>query len=224
MTTNSTKQGLIAVIADIIDSKKIDVHQRRVYQKQLKDILKKINNQFYDDICSNFIITLGDEFQGVLNNAEHLFDIIDMIQFNLKEIRIRFGIGIGEIVTDIDREASIGSDGPAYHRARNSLQALKKIKNNEQNLYIQTPDLLINELLNTHLFWISKTNKRWSDLQLSIIEKKIETNNITQNEIAILLDIDQSRVSRSLKASSFENYLQSQKAICQIIEKERRRI
>ena len=116
-----SNSGLVAIIGDIVDSKKINEHKRNEYQNILREVLIDINTTYKNEISSNFIITLGDEFQGLLKSSKHLFDILELIQFKMDAVKIRFGVGLGKIYTEIDPTSSIGSDGPAYHRARNSL-------------------------------------------------------------------------------------------------------
>lgn len=41
-------------------------------------------------------------------------------------VRLRFGIGFGEISTNIFCEAAIGTDGPAYYEARKMIEKLHK--------------------------------------------------------------------------------------------------
>lgn len=217
---NYNNDNLIAIIGDIIDSKKIDENNRRVLQSKLSSTLSEINEEYKEDIVSNFIITLGDEFQGILNKSQYLFEIIEKIQFNISDVQFRFGIGIGKIYTDINREASIGFDGPAYHKARKSISILKNNKN-FQNIYIESSDIVFDEELNAHLFWVCNCFNNWSPLQKKIVKLKIKDYNIIQAKISDILHIDQSLVSRSIKASNFENYNLSKKSIIKLLETKR---
>ena len=60
-------------------------------------------------------ITLGDDFQGLLHSGEHVMDIIQYIKREAYPIKIRFGIGIGAITTNINAMISIGADGSGYY-------------------------------------------------------------------------------------------------------------
>jgi len=113
----------IAIIGDIIDSKKIK--SRRQIQEKLNRILKHVNEAYYADISAKFIITLGDEFQGLLKSFEHMLDIVKYIQREMYPVMLRFGIGFGEINTNIFFEAAIGADGPAYYAAREVIEQLR---------------------------------------------------------------------------------------------------
>ena len=209
---------LIAIIGDIKESKKLDSVKRGEYQRKLKEVLDQINNKYKDEIQSNFIITLGDEFQGVLNSATHLFDIVELIQFEMDPILIRFGLGIGKIFTDINRLASIGADGPAYHRARNCISIMKESRDDVQNLYLETADPIKDFEINSHLYWVCNNFNNWTQLQRNIIKYKETNPSITQTEIASILKINQSLVSRSLKSSRYDNFVKSKISISQILE------
>ena len=87
----------IALIGDIKGSKSIN--ERGKLQKHVTNILKTVNDKFAQSIASKFLITLGDEFQGLLSSTEHLMDIIQFIKTEAQTIEIRFGIGVGTITS-----------------------------------------------------------------------------------------------------------------------------
>lgn len=82
----------IAIIGDIKNSKKIEDRNR--VQKKLNEILNDINEKYQDDISAKFIITLGDEFQGLLGDGKNVIEIIEEIQWKMHPVEIRFGIGM----------------------------------------------------------------------------------------------------------------------------------
>lgn len=108
-------QILLAIIGDIIDSK--NIKNRNKIQKDLNKVLKDLNRNYEKDIVSKWTITLGDEFQALLKPNLYIFKMLDYISYKMDPVKIRFGLGLGEISTDINYEKSIGSDGPAYWRA-----------------------------------------------------------------------------------------------------------
>lgn len=114
----------IAIIGDIKDSKKIK--NRGLIQEKLNCVLNYVNEAYDADISAKFVVTLGDEFQGLLKRKEHLFTIIRHIQREMYPVRLRFGIGLGEISTTIFSEAAIGADGPAYYAAREMIEQLRE--------------------------------------------------------------------------------------------------
>lgn len=200
-----------AIIGDIVESKKI--LNRNEAQEKLNHILKDINIEYERNIAAKFIITLGDEFQGLLSNPIHLFDIIDKIKFKMYPIKIRFGVGIGNIHTNINKEMALGADGPAYHYARKMIEEIKILnKTNSKSQYntdigvssIYKTDIV--SLINNNLCLCYFIEEKWTDKQRELIEK-IMFSNKTQREIANELNLVQSSVQRRLKSSGYYNYI-----------------
>ena len=70
-----------ALIGDLIHSRDIPSHQRETVQKRLRLLLDEMNTQFSDYLASPFLVTLGDEFQGLLTAAEPALEIIEYIDW-----------------------------------------------------------------------------------------------------------------------------------------------
>ena len=155
-----------AIIGDIKNSKEID--NRYEVQNKLKKILDDINLKY---IKANFLITLGDEFQGLLNSPAFAIEIVKYIQRELYPVKLRFGIGIGEISTAINQKAAIGADGPAFYAAR---EIINFLKNEEKHLKNQAPDIQIKyynsksieiDEINIMLALIKVIEDSWTDKQ-----------------------------------------------------------
>ena len=101
----------IALIGDLIESKQLK--NRKQAQKDLQDMMAVLNQDYRDYLVSPFTVTTGDEFQALLRPNPEIMQLLDQIALGFPH-PIRFGLGLGEIVTDINREQSIGADGPAY--------------------------------------------------------------------------------------------------------------
>ncbi len=197
----------IAIIGDIVDSR--EIKNRDVFQKKLNVVLDNINNKYSDDISSKFMITLGDEFQGLLITNDNLFNIIFEIEKSVYPTKIRFGIGIGAINTYINPEMSIGADGPAYHYARKMIDKLKikesKYKNSPSNILIHTEKEDTNMLLESILELTYAIKSNWTTKQRHTIEcyKGCGEN---QYETATKLNVTQSTVNKAIKSSMFYQY------------------
>ena len=130
-------KNYIVIIGDIKKSKQIS--DRNCIQKKFESCLNEINANYKNDIAANFLITLGDEFQGVLSAGKNLFKIIDHIKSSIYPQKLRFGIGIGQISTDLNNIA-LGSDGPAYYAARRSIEYLHQLEKTEK---LKTQDIYV---------------------------------------------------------------------------------
>lgn len=113
----------LALIGDIVNSK--GEANRGDLQRKLTTALKRISER-KPKLASPYTITLGDEFQAVYKSADNLFRDIFSIMAEVAPTGVRFGIGVGELTTAINPKQALGMDGPAFHRARDSITILKK--------------------------------------------------------------------------------------------------
>lgn len=199
----------IAIIGDIKKSKQLD--DRRKIQIQLQSILNDINIKYAKDIESKFMITLGDEFQGLLGCGENIMNIISEIEAKIYPVEIRYGIGIGELTTDINPDLPLGADGPAYYNARDAVEYLKnnekKSKASESNIMIMadSENSSTVNLLNTILSLETVLKSKWTDRQRVIIHDYIK-NEDNQIRTAESLSITQSSVQKSLSNANYYTY------------------
>ena len=204
-----------AIIGDIVHSKSIPIAERDIVQQQLNRLLMAINTHFSQHISADFIITLGDEFQGLLNNSAYCMDIVEQIIREMHPQKIRFGIGIGDIITQINPQKAIGADGAAYHLAREAITAINK-KSNMLNIAcsnVEVPCFLVRfetgtvdgVLLNLLSGFIHEIISKWSKKQWEAIKALAESNN-SQSDAAILIGCPKSTVSKNLRAAQYKKY------------------
>ena len=205
----SSRRNYVAIIGDMVDSKKMD--DRKDNQEKFVEILNNINKKYKGDIISKFNITLGDEFQGVLNNCDNIIQIIEEIEFSINPVEFRFGIGVGEISTNIDYENSFRTDGTAFHRARQMIKNVSD-KNKQHaefktNIMIKTDELnkdsdaLLNSLFSTSY----ALKKMWTKRQYEIISEYLQ-NDCNQYKCSKVLKINQASVSKALKVTNYYTY------------------
>jgi hypothetical protein len=208
-----------AIIGDIIDSKKIQ--DRQQVQHDMTNVLNIINEKYKTNVSSKFMITLGDEFQGLLINGEFITEIIDTIEREMYPISLRFGIGVGSISTKINYDMPLGADGPAYYNARKMIEYIKKSKNKKMegksNIRIEVENgLYLSELINSIFSMSTVIKSRWTSRQREIIDAYIKCNEV-QSPTAALLRINQSNVQKALKISGFYEYQRANKSITKVL-------
>ncbi|MCG8479779.1 MAG: SatD family protein [Spirochaetales bacterium] len=115
--------NVVAVIADIVRSR--DIEQRRDFQRTLKSRLRTVSERAGASLLSPYTLTLGDEFQAVYGNFDTLFTDIVTIIATLFPVRFRFALAVGPLSTEINRNAALEMDGPAFHDARALMETLK---------------------------------------------------------------------------------------------------
>lgn len=115
----------MTIICDIKNSKIIP--DRNAIQLQLIDMLKLSNDKFKSFIISPFIITLGDEWQGLVKVDSNINDILNFFKSHLpSNIDFYTGVGIGD-VTVYNFELTVNQlDGPSFHLARKAIRYAKK--------------------------------------------------------------------------------------------------
>lgn len=215
----------VAIIGDIKSSKKIE--NRNYVQEKLKNILKEVNVKYEQDISAKFMVTLGDEFQGLLCNGENVINIVEEIQRKMYPIEIRFGIGVGAITTEINPEMSIGADGPSYYKARNAIEFLKrnerKNKNHNSDIRVEIDEEieLTTEMLNTILSMLTVVKNNWTDRQREIIWDMDKYQN-GQKKCAKRLGIAQSSVHRGLTNGNYYAYKEAMETIENVLREIRR--
>lgn len=201
-----------ALIGDIIDSKKIS--NRYQVQKTLESCLSELNTEFQDVLVSKLSITLGDEFQGLLTLDAPLFQIIDRINLAMQPYQVRFGLGLGKILTDINPEQSIGADGPAYWHARKAINYIHQ-KNDYGNTQIAVyfeDDSKVN-VINTLIASSEAIKSDWRASQEVILQELLKLGiydeHFDQQILAKQLELTTSALSKRLKSSNIKVYLRT---------------
>ena len=201
-----------AIISDIVKSRKL--LDRDAVQDALRKELMRINRKYESVIASKFLITIGDEFQGLLTDGSRILDIMTEIQFALHPVKLRIGIGLGGISTRINPEMAIGADGPAYYKARESLLEIKKLSFSNKSAYrnimikVDTRNRYVdnlNNLLNSVLISLSSIEGKWTDKQREAV-RTMEQDAISQTDAAEILHIDQSSLQRRLSFADYYIY------------------
>ena len=213
----------IALIGDIIESKKIQ--DRAQVQQQLLRLMKELNWQYQDYLISPFTVTTGDEFQALFSPNSYMFQIIDQLSVAFSPYEIRFGIGVGDMITEINKEQSIGSDGPAYWLAREAINHIHD-KNDYgiNHISVFLADEEVTWTVNAMLAACSFIQSKWTEVQYDVL-KQLLTENIydetsSHKEMARSLGITPSAFNKRIKASGLKIYLRNKRVAMNQILKE----
>lgn len=113
-----------AIIGDINRSRELP--QRARVQRAFQLAIGKVNQEFRDEIASNFVLTIGDEFQGLLCSAKEAYRFVRRFAELMEPVDFAFGLGVGPLSTPLRKDAALGMDGEAFHRARAALAVAKE--------------------------------------------------------------------------------------------------
>lgn len=148
------------IIADIKGSKKMAEIERYEWQLFLKSAIVQVNENWKDAIEAQFMITKGDEFQGVVHDVPNAHSIMIEFERLLSPLELRFGIGLGRI-QKMGANIPIEMDGPAFHRANRALIFAKKKKNCVQ---FHSSDAQLDKYINTLYSLIYAIKNDWSPI------------------------------------------------------------
>ncbi len=184
---------MVAVITgDIINSKAVKPEEWMV---KLKEILNSMGKEPAD-----WEIYRGDSFQIKVKAEDGLFAslLIKATIKHWKQLDVRMAIGIGTEDYTSDRVSSC--NGTAYVYSGESFDELKK-----ETWVIKTPNEELNENLNLMLTLISPTINAWKPKTAELILNKALKPNITQADLAELMDKKaQATISEGLKRGGYE--------------------
>jgi len=137
------EQLYFILMADVIDSRRA---QQEILMEQLKKVVVTTNRIAKHKIISPLTITLGDEFQGVMDDLTSALDVMMEIEEgiinNKASFKLRYVLLEGKIETPINTNIAYEMLGSGLTETRNYLSSLKssddrfhvKIKNVKQSL------------------------------------------------------------------------------------------
>ncbi len=200
------KKRYFVIIGDMVQSRTLE--NRHKVQQNFERALFKVQSAFVKSVVSPFTLTIGDEFQAVLKDTHEFFAMINLLENSLPDIRFRYGLGVGEIQTAINRKAAIGMDGPAFHFAR---EALEQARNEKRKFVLRCEPFFVQRRIDLLFHWIDVSTANWSKEKQMIL--RLTQNQLTQKEIARAIGISQPAVSQHVRQPIFKLVLQSQQVI-----------
>ena len=192
------RQKLYVLLGDVVSSRRID--DRDMFQRKLEEAYKKVNNTYSEDIYANFKILKGiDDIGGVLLTMSNCFNIIDSILEQLYPNLMRFVLVLDYIDVGLDTKNVIRMDGPAFHKASDLINSLKKSK---LLFDMSVKDKIIDNAIAGQINLILLLKKKWSRKQYQIVREYKKVKN--QQEVAMKLGISQQAVSKTLNRSMWK--------------------
>jgi len=172
-------------------------------QKTLEDI----NGTFAPSLAAKFLITVGDEFQGLLGDPVIIPKLIRELEVNLPTTRLRLGIGRGPLHTDLG-DYAIAMDGPAWHAARKALEEAK-VGRRFGGVFVgfgATEDRILNGMARV----LHHVRSHLTAKQRELLEALLQ--NGTQTEIASREGISKQAVSKQARSAGLEAYKEAEEA------------
>jgi DNA-binding CsgD family transcriptional regulator len=208
--TRTSRRDYIAIIGDMVNSRDFTRAQRARIQIRFTGLVEKFNHRFQSSLRSQFVVTLGDEFQGLMKDPSVITDIIWDLEQRRELPQFRVGIGFGQIDTKIPDKA-INLDGPAFHNARAAIE-LAKAQGLLGGVFLGFGDK-IDVIANGTARLLRFQVDRCTDKQLEIMGYL--RKGATQIEIASKLRIKPQAVSQHKEAAGWEAFKAGEEALRQ---------
>lgn len=212
MSEDSSDSTFVALIGDIRGSRELD--DREEVQKEFKRVVNSLNGHVPDGaIASRFTVTTGDEFQAVLTDAAAAVEAAVSATDRFHPARLRFGIGRGGLVTEVNPDQAIGMDGPCFHRARDAIDSAKR---DEAWLRVAGwPDDLDGRV-NSLFDLVQCVREDWTDRQAEFALALRERG--AQKLVADHYDVSKSTVSESLSAGHVQEVRSAETALASLLQ------
>lgn len=181
----------LAVIGDVVQSRATEDRQR--LQDRLAQGLDRVNEQHGGALAARFVLTLGDEFQGLLSSSEPLIQLLAQLRAAVHPAELRFGLGVGPLETALRAEA-LGMDGPCFHRARSAIERAREL-----STPIEAETWENRSVLEVYSLLYGELRGRWTTRQRQVHD--LSTSGLDGRTIAETLNISPSAVSQHLRAT-----------------------
>jgi hypothetical protein len=206
-----------AVIGDMLASRSLPSDDRSRVQEVFNDFIDLLNRRYREALLSDFVVTIGDEFQGILRDPTVISDLIWDTTLAKQLPQFRLGIGFGRIDTAIPIRA-INLDGPALHNARAAVDIAKKdeILGGVFYGFGEMTDTIANGIARLLRFHVSKR----SEAQLQIIE--LLRKGHSQTEIAKMTGRTPQAINSHKSAAGWEAFNAGDKALRRLLQQYQR--
>lgn len=207
-------KNYVAVIGDIVQSRALSSTQRMELQLEFARALQGVNTKYAGSIASRFIITVGDEFQGLLEDASVVPDLIWEIEDAMDQVEFRFGIGYGSLTTGLKPDA-IGMDGPSFHTAREAIVLAKKEKK-LGGVFVgfgASEDCILNGY--ARMLWYHR--HEWNSTQREVA-RQLRSGRVPA-QISDALGISQQAVSSRVQSAGWNVYQEAERGWREALEK-----
>lgn len=211
----------LALIGDVVASRELE--DRAGVQRRLRGLLRTLSRELgapgegedplqgaagapvRRPLAAPLAVTAGDEIQGLLLRPEAAVDVLVRLADGLHPVRIAWGLGAGELETDLHGDVSL-LDGPCFHRARTALEGAAKDGAWARAVGL---DPAVDRGLSALFRLMGAVREGWTDTQARYARA---VRGRLQKEVAERFDVSPSVVSESLKAARFRELAEAEEA------------
>lgn len=203
----------IILMADIVGS---SGRKGKALMANFKKVVEGVNEKNGTRILSPLTITLGDEFQGVVKNAQAALQIIFDMEKELMVLKspfkLRYVIQEGEIQTPLNKKTAHEMLGPGLTDARERLTSLKTSKNRFQ-VTLENKDVAEN--LNLLFVIFQGITDQWTAAQQKVVATFLDLDDY--RKVADKLKKDPTAIWRRRRSLMIEEFNSVKKLMLKMV-------
>ncbi len=185
----------LAIIGDVVRSRQ--VADRASLQARLAEALARLNDDAQANLAARFVLTVGDEFQGLLASPGRLVPMLSALRTATHPNELRFGLGIGELATSLQPDA-LGMDGPCFHRAR---AAIERAEARGTTVEVEAGAPV--PVFGVYAILYAALRAGWTERQRQVLDMAM--GGMSGKDIAARLEVTPSAVSQHLSAANHDS-------------------
>lgn len=165
------------VVGDVIDSRKVE--DREQLRRRLETGIARANDAVRNALAAPFEILKGvDELAGVLAGPATAYRAMRELTEAIHPAEIRFAVIWGTVDVGADASTVAAMDGPAFHRADESLARVER-KNRYVSLAIGSSPGVFETLLEDLIELVLRRKDEWTERQTELVERYRELDSMT---------------------------------------------
>jgi hypothetical protein len=193
----------LAVVADIVGSRDLK-NRRPLTQKHFRELVAKLNKVYVQSLAAPFVISRGDEFQGLLNDAARIPDIVWNLESWFPDTELHLGFGNGTLDTPLISGGSVVElDGPAFHNAREAVERKARFGGTFRG-FSEGGDAILNGFAAE----LRRHRERLSDRQKQVVE--LLRHGLNQTAVAQKLRLTKQAISDHVRAAGWDAYSEAE--------------
>ncbi|GJL93183.1 SatD family protein [Hyphococcus sp.] len=188
----------------------------KALQKEFAAGVALMNKEFAAQIRSPLTITLGDEFQGVVETLATAFDIAHRMRilFLMQGIECRFVVGAGEISTKVNAKKAWNMMGPGLAAVRERLNSM-----DDENAYdfVLAGDPILSEFIEIFAKTMTEIERNWTKTQLAYMGAYYLKENRSAVNLAKAFKVTGRNVYKVIDAAKLKLYEEQLKGVTIIL-------
>ena len=187
------------------------VKDRAQLQKRIEKGLAAANRESGSAVAAEFVVTLGDEFQGLLADPAAAMRTLVRLESAMPGIDIRYALGWGTLATPL-KDIALGMDGPCFHAAR---EALTRGKRHDRWVTVAGWGPERDEILNGIFALMGAVRAGWTPTQADTVA--LMRRSATQIEAAAARNVSTSTVNKALRGALYKPMIEIERAVERVL-------